>query len=363
MIVLVVLGITTLATAKIGRKKVRNHVKTILVVDDSLHNLLKVKHSLEKHYRVITLSSAEKMFALLDKLMPDLIMLDIEMPDIDGFGAIAKLNEDETTAKIPVLFLTSHTDEMIEAKGFELGAVDFISKPFSTPVLLNRLATHLHIDELIKKRTKRIEQLHSSILSILVNVVEHRDSDTGGHIERTSKYLELLITSMLKKDTYSSILKSWDLKTVVSSARLHDIGKLTVRDAILNKPGKLTPEELVEMRRHAIEGKRIIGQVISIVGDDSFLHHAEFFAEYHHERWDGEGYPKGLKGDNIPLQGRLMAIVDVYDALISVRPYKEAYDSAYAEQIISEGAGSAFDPLLIEVFNDIKESFAAIAKS
>jgi len=338
-------------------------LKTILVVDDSVHNLLKVKQSLEKHYRVVTLSSAEKMFTLLKNMTPDLIMLDIEMPGIDGFEAIVKLNEDERTMKTPVVFLTSHTDEIIEVQGFELGAVDFITKPFSTPVLLNRIATHLHIDELIKKRTERIEQLHSSILSIIVNMVENRDSGTGGHIERTSKYLEVLITNMLEKGIYSDTLKSWDLKTVISSARLHDIGKLTVKDAILNKPGKFTPEEFEEMRRHALDGERIVNQIIAIVGDDSFLNHSKIFAGYHHERWDGKGYPRGLKGDEIPLQGRLMAVVDVYDALVSERPYKEAYDPVRAGQIVEEEAGCAFDPQIIEAFNDIKASFADIAKS
>jgi len=338
-------------------------LKTIVVVDGSAHDLAKLKQSLEAHYRIIALPTAEKMFTLLEELTPDLIMLDIEMPQMSGFEVMAKLNESARISKIPVVLLSSHIDEKVEEQGFELGAVDFITKPFSVPVLLNRLATHLHIDELIKKRTEGIEYLNSSILSIIVNIVENRNSGAGGHIERTSKYMEIMINALLEKGIYSDITKSWDLSTVISSARLHDIGKLTVKDAILNKPGKLTPEEFEEVRCHAKEGERIIGQIISIVGDDSFLHHAKIFASTHHERWDGEGYPEGLRGKQIPLQGRLMAIADVYDALVSVRPYKDAFDCALAEQIVIEDSGAAFDPLLIEVFKEVKELFADIASS
>ena len=336
-------------------------MKTIFVVDDNDSNLVKAKQSLEEQYRVVTVSSAERMFALLSKRTPDLIMLDIEMPEMDGFEAIKRLKAKERTANIPVIFLTAHTDDESEAHGFELGAVDFVSKPFSAPVLRNRIATHLHIDELIKKRTERIEQLHGCILSIVANMVENRDTVTGGHIERTSQYLEALMGELVKKGIYADEIKSWDLKTVISSARLHDIGKITVKDAILHKPGKLTPEEFDAIRRHSIEGERMIEQMIAIMGDDSFLRHAKIFAGSHHEKWDGTGYPRGLRGEEIPLQGRIMAIADVYDALVSARPYKEAFSFQQAEQIIAKDAGTHFDPLLAGVFGDVKEAFAAIS--
>jgi len=336
-------------------------MKTIFVIDDSDSNLTKVKQSLEGHYNVVTLSSAARMFTILTKRTPDLIMLDIEMPEISGFEAIKQLKGNERTAKIPVVFLTAHTDEKTEVQGFELGAVDFVTKPFSTPVLLNRLATHLHIDALIKKRTERIEQLHSNILSIIANMVENRDTVTGGHIERTSKYLEVLIAAMLEKGVYADEIKNWDLGTVISSSRLHDIGKITVKDAILNKPGKLTPEEFNEIRRHSIEGERVVEQIIAIMGDESFLLHAKTFAGSHHERWNGEGYPRGLKGDKIPLQGRIMAIADVYDALVSARPYKGAFSCERAEQIIINEASASFDPLLVDVFIDTREEFTRIS--
>jgi putative two-component system response regulator len=321
---------------------------------------VKAQQALGAEYRVVTFSSAEKMFALLDKLSPDLILLDIEMPGMDGFSAIRQLKENSRAAKIPVVFLTAHTDEKIETQGFELGAVDFVAKPFSAPVLLNRIRTHLNIDALIKKRTERIEQLYNGILSIVANMVENRDAVTGCHVERTSKYLEILISAMLEKGVYKDEIKSWDLQTVVSSARLHDIGKITVRDAVLNKPGKLTPEEFDEIRNHTTEGVRMIEQIIAIIGDESFLSHAKAFAGCHHERWDGKGYPQGLKENEIPLQGRIMAIADVYDALVSARPYKEAFSCEKAEQIIKDDAGIFFDPLIVEVFYEKKKAFAEI---
>jgi putative two-component system response regulator len=259
------------------------------------------------------------------------------------------------------VFLTAHTDDKVEAQGFELGAVDFIAKPFSEAVLLNRITTHLNIDGLIKKRTERIQQLYNGILSIVANMVESRDAVTGGHIERTSRYLEVLITEMLKKGIYKDELSSWDIETAVSSARLHDIGKITVRDAVLNKPGKLTPEEFGEIKLHTTEGVKMIDRIIAIIGDEPFLQSAKSLAGYHHERWDGNGYPYGLKEYDIPLQGRILAVADVYDALVSKRPNKEAFPIDKAENIINDDSGVFFDPLIVEVFNEKKKDFAEIA--
>jgi putative two-component system response regulator len=192
-------------------------------------------------------------------------------------------------------------------------------------------------------------------------MVENRDAVTGGHIERTSKYLEILISAMIKKGVYKDEINTWDIETAVSSARLHDIGKITVSDAILNKPGKLTPEEFNEIKKHTTEGVRMIEQIITIIGDESFLRHAKSFAGYHHERWDGKGYPNGLIEFEIPLQGRILAVADVYDALVSKRPYKEAFPCDEAERIIINDSGVFFDPLIVEVFDTQKSAFAKIS--
>jgi putative two-component system response regulator len=246
----------------------------------------------------------------------------------------------------------------------KLGAVDFVTKPFSPPVLLNRVANHLHIDELIKKRTEQLEQrneqierLQDSIVFTLANIVESRDKITGGHIERTSRYIKILIEAMLANGVYAKEISKWDLDMAIASARLHDVGKIAVSDLILNKPEKLTPEEFSAMRCHVSEGESIINQMIAKTGDAEFLLHAKLFIGYHHERFDGKGYPRGLSGEDIPLQGRIMAIADVYDALVSERPYKSSVLCEEAEEIIKSESGASFDPKITDVFWEVKDKF------
>ncbi|MDR2553966.1 MAG: response regulator [Fibromonadaceae bacterium] len=339
-------------------------MKTVFIVDDADTNLAKAKQSLEDSYRVLTMPSATKMFALLEKIIPDLILLDIEMPEMNGFVALEKLMQNEKTAKIPVVFLTAQTDAAVESRGFEMGAVDFITKPFSEPVLLNRINSHLHLADIIKKRTQHIERLQTSIVSVLADMVEGRDEITGGHVERTTRYVNILLRRAMSVDhLYAEEMRSWDFDQVVSSAKLHDVGKITISDLILNKPGKLSPEEFEIMKTHAIEGEKIIDKIIEQTGEDTFLRHAKLFAGYHHERWDGQGYPYGLKGEDIPLQGRIMAVADVYDALTSERPYKKAFSHERSTEIIMENAGTQFDPSLAKLFYEVKDKFEAINSS
>jgi putative two-component system response regulator len=316
-----------------------------------------VKNAVESHYQVITMPSAAKMFMLLEKIIPELILLDIEMPEMDGFEALLYLKSSLVYADIPVIFLTSFTDDAIEARGFELGVVGFISKPFSTPALLNHIKTHLDIDELIRERTAQIRRLQDGIVTVLADVVEERDIDTGGHNDRTAAYVEILISAMKERGVYADEMRDWDLKMVVSSARLHDMGKIHIVDKVLNKPGKLDSEEYELMKLHSMEGVRIIDRMIWQTGEEEFLHNAKLFAEYHHEHWDGTGYPHGLKGTEIPLQGRIMAIVDVFDALVSKRSYKESFTNEEAMQIIKADAGKHFDPKIVEVFLQVKDQF------
>jgi len=334
-------------------------MKTIFAVDDSDTNLSIVKKSLEKNYRIFTMPSAAKMFTLLEKITPDIILLDIEMPEMDGFEALLCLKSNPLHKDIPVIFLTGYTDDEIEAKGLELGVVDFIAKPFSVPVLLNRIKMHLDIDELIRERTAKIKRLQNGIVNVLADVVEERDKMTGGHNDRTAMYVRILLKAMEKRGVYEDELRRWDMEMVVSSARLHDVGKVHIFDMVLNKPGKLDSEEYEEMKLHATEGSRIIDRMIEQTGEEDFLHNAKLFAEYHHERWDGSGYPHGLAGTEIPLQGRIMAIADVYDALVSSRPYKEPLSEDEAINIIAMNAGKQFDPKIVEVFLEVKDQFKA----
>jgi putative two-component system response regulator len=338
-------------------------MKTIFVVDNSDTNLMKAKNALESHYRVLTMPSAAKMFALLEKIAADLILLDIEMPDIDGFEALQYLKSQTLYAGIPVIFLTSFTDNAIEARGFELGVVDFIAKPFSTAVLLNRIKTHLNIDELIRERTARIRRLQSGIVTVLADVVEERDKETGGHNARTSEYIKVLIKAMEERGVYADEIRGWNIEEVVLSARLHDTGKIHILDTVLNKPGKLDLDEYEQMKFHTTEGARIIDRMIGHTGEEEFLQSAKLFAEYHHEHWDGTGYPHGLKETEIPLQGRIMAIVDVYDALVSRRSYKEAFTNEEAINIIQANAGGHFDPKIVEVFLEVQDQIKAAGEA
>ena len=348
-------------------------MKEVFIVDDNITNLTVAKNALKDQYRVRTIPSAAKMFDILNKTIPDLILLDIEMPQMNGFDALAILKKNKKTADIPVIFLTGLDDHTVEVRGFQMGAIDFINKPFSEPVLQNRVKTHLGIDEIIKQRTAKLcqqsmylQSLKDSIVYTLADMVERRDNNTGGHIERTTLYMTIIIDEMMANGPYQDELKMIDTNRLIASARLHDIGKIAVPDTVLNKPGKLTDEEIKIMKTHCEEGVDIIYNIVSRTektgGDECFLNNARLLISGHHERWDGSGYPKGLTGENIPIQGRIMAIVDVYDALVSVRPYKKAFSHDEAVKIIMEAAGSQFDPGIADVFFKVKDKLNAVER-
>jgi len=335
-------------------------MEKIFVVDDGDVNLTKAKQALEGNYRIFTLPSAEKMFTLLEKVLPDLILLDIQMPEMDGFAALERLAQDKRTAMIPVIFLTASTNAETETRGFEMGVMDFITKPFSPPVLLRRIESHLRIDDLIKKRTARLERLKNGIVAVLADIVECRDDTTGGHIDRTSRCIGVLVEAMKENGVYADELPKLEIDALVASARLHDVGKIAISDAILNKPGKLTPEEFAIIKTHVKEGEQIIDKIAVKTDDDEFLHYARDFVSYHHERWDGTGYPYRLSGTNIPLLGRIMAVVDVYDALVSERPYKKPFTFDAAVNITMQESGKHFDPKIAEVFYIVRDKFNEI---
>jgi putative two-component system response regulator len=340
------------------------------------------KNILRAFYQVLAVPSAAKMFEILDKVIPDLILLDIEMPEMDGYEAIKLLKIDDRFTGIPVIFLTAKTDTDSELEGFDLGAVDYITKPFSPPLLLKRIDKELlivrqrkelleahaelreyseNLEAKVQEKTEEILYLHDAVLATVVDMVEFRDKYTGWHIIRTQRYLKALLDEMVKTGVYANDISEWDLETIVQAAKLHDVGKIAIPDFILCKPGKLTEEEFDQIKGHVDAGVGAIEKIMGNTESHDFLLHALHIAGTHHEKWDGSGYPIGLKGNNIPLEGRMMAIADVYDALISVRPYKEALTHEKACEIIEEGAGTHFDPVLIVVFNNIKGEFEQIA--
>ncbi len=222
----------------------------------------------------------------------------------------------------------------------------------------------MHIEELIleqtvllRQRTQQLEQLNTSIISIMAELVEDRDKLTGGHIERTSRYLRMLVDAMQERGIYADELQDWDKDMIIASSRLHDVGKITISDSILNKPGKLTKEEYEQIKTHVTAGERIIDNMIMQTSGGIFLYYAKLFVGYHHEHWDGSGYPHKLKGTEIPLQGRLLALVDVYDALVSERVYKPAFPHEEAVRIIMSEKGKSFDPQIADVFYEIQDQF------
>jgi putative two-component system response regulator len=332
-------------------------MKTVFVVDDNDTNLVAATTALEGTYRTLTLPSAARMFRLAEKVKPDLILLDVEMPECDGFSALEQMKNHANLAKVPVIFLTARQDSEAELRGFELGAVDFLSKPFSTPVLLKRIKSHIDTDILVKDSQRSLRNIQNALISVIAELVEDRDKVTGGHIERTQQYIKILIEALMKYGVYTDQIAHWDLSLLLPSAQLHDVGKITISDLILNKPGKLTDEEFDVIKSHAFEGERIIDQIMDKTDDDGFLMHAKMFAGSHHEKWDGSGYPRGLSGKDIPLEGRIMAIADVYDALVSQRPYKDPYTHERAVDIITKESGTHFDPELVEVFRNVSDDF------
>jgi len=337
-------------------------MKIIFIVDDNDTNLMAAKTALEGAYKTFAMPSAARMLKLAEQIMPDLILLDVDMPEMDGFEAMRALKSNPRLKSIPVIFLTAMSDTETETHGFEMGALDFIYKPFSPPVLIRRIETHIETGRLIKEALESVRKMHEATISVLADVVESRDKVTGGHIERTQIYLRILLSELSRTEHYTDEMAKWDLSLLLPSAQLHDVGKIIINELILNKPGKLTKDEFELVKRHCAEGERIVEQIISKVKDDGFLWHAKRFAGYHHEKWDGSGYPRGLRGDAIPLEARLMAIVDVYDALTSERPYKKAFSHQEAVMIIEEGKGTHFDPVLADAFATASEQFSKTAE-
>ncbi|MDR1778713.1 MAG: response regulator [Clostridiales Family XIII bacterium] len=353
-----------------------NGRKTVLLVDDNPTNLSAGKNMLKEQYKVYPVPSAEIMFDLLESVDADLILLDIEMPDMNGYDAIRKLKATERWRQIPVIFLTAMTGEGSELEGLSLGGIDYVTKPFSAPLLLKRIENHLELvvqrrqlqdfndrlGTMVKSKTEQVLALQDAVLGTVANLVEFRDDVTGGHVERTSRYLEILVNAMLEDGLYAAETEGWDMNYLIQSAKLHDVGKIGISDLILNKPGKLTDEEFEIMKQHPKIGVTAIRQIEQNAPDHSFLRHAGRIAGYHHEKWDGTGYPYGFKGTDIPLEGRLMAISDVYDALISARPYKKPFSTEEAKAIILEGRGTHFDPALVDVFLRVADQFAQVVQ-
>ena len=350
----------------------------IFLVDDNPANLKIGKNVLSEKYRVATAPSAEKMFGLLKNNYPAMILLDVDMPDMNGYEAIKILKSNPQTKNIPVIFLTAKTESMAELKGLSLGAIDYVIKPFLPDLLLKRIEVHLlveiqrktmkvqaaelqyfndNLQQMVEAKTQSILELQNALLRTMAELVECRDDITGGHIERTQRGIKILLEEIEKHGVYPDEAKDWDVDLLLQSCQLHDVGKISIEDKILKKTGKLDDDEFSEMKNHTTFGEKIIGKIETMAKESEFLKYAKIFAASHHEKWDGSGYPEGLSGKDIPLLGRIMAIADVYDALVSDRPYKKAFAHEEAVKIIAEGKGKHFDPVLIDLFLGVSDKF------
>lgn len=343
---------------------------TLLIVDDTEINLDILLTVLSDDYDVGVALDGYSAVELARKLKPHLILLDIMLPGIDGFEVCRRLKADRDVAGIPVIFLTSLTQEVDEALGLELGAVDYITKPFNPALVKARirnlleLQEHRHrLEKLVDERTSDLRATQEATVQCMAMLAEMRDAGTGEHIQRTRSYVSLMVSYLVDNPVGGREIPREDVDLLYQAAPLHDIGKVGVPDRILLKPGRLTPEEFEEMKRHTLFGGDILRRAEKELGAISFLQVAREITENHHEKWDGTGYPRGISGEAIPLSARIMAIADVYDALRSARPYKEAFSHERSVRIIREGAGSHFDPVLVDVFLQLENRFREIGEN
>jgi putative two-component system response regulator len=354
---------------------------TILIVDDTPDNIMLLSRLLKDRYntKVANNGSTALQIAAASPSL-DLILLDVMMPGLDGYETCRQLKANPATADIPVIFLTAKNQVEDEAMGLSLGAVDYIAKPISPPILFARVATQLslrnarreleehnqNLEKLVQERTAQLYLMQEAIIVAMASMAESRDQETGNHIRRTQNYVRALArhlqTHPRLSAKYGAELSDEAIELLYRSAPLHDIGKVGIPDRILLKPGNLDREEFEVMKMHAVYGRDTIMLVEKhIGGSNSFLMFAREIAHSHQEKWDGSGYPQNLSGEQIPLSARLMAVADVYDALISKRVYKPAFTHQQALDVMRKGRGSHFDPDVLDAFFEIEGEFAAIA--
>jgi len=361
---------------------------TILVVDDEPANLAVLSRLLSPAYTVHVSKTGEAALAAVAREPhPDLVLLDVMMPGLDGYGVLARPKQDAGVRDIPVIFVTALEGDREEERGFELGAVDYITKPVSPPVVLARVRAHLELKRARDRLARQNEWLEAEVarrvsenaliqdvsLGLLAELTESRDTDTGNHILRTQAYVESLARRLQGHARFAAGLDEARLARIVKASPLHDIGKIAIPDRILLKPGALDPDEWEVMKSHALLGGDVIARAIEKTlamtrgrpdavdpASMAFLEEAGVIAVSHHERWDGSGYPDGLAGDAIPLPGRLMALADVYDALATPRPYKPAWSLDEAAGYILAQGGAHFDPDIVEAFRAARGEFERI---
>ncbi|MDR3573855.1 MAG: two-component system response regulator [Anaerolineaceae bacterium] len=355
------------------------HIKpVVLVVDDMPDNLALASVLLKNLYKVKVATDGQKALAIAAADPPDLILLDVMMPGIDGYETCRRLKEQAHLADIPVIFLTAKDDPEDEEKGFQLGAVDYIVKPLTPSLLLARVKTHLtlklaqdylkdrnsYLESEIARRIEEVTLLQDVAIMAMASLAETRDHETSSHIHRTALYVKTMALKLKNHPSFADTLSLENIYLMTKSAPLHDIGKIGIPDMILWKPAKLTAEEFELIKKHPAIGRDAIIRAETLIkGPESFLRFAKEMAYFHHEKWDGSGYPKKLSGDKIPVSARLMALADVYDALISRRVYKDPIPHTAAVSIIKAESGRHFDPAVVDAFLTLADRFKDISET
>ncbi|MFZ6691543.1 response regulator [Undibacterium sp. SXout20W] len=350
----------------------------ILIVDDTPGNIALLTGLFKEHYKIKIATSGMKALQIAaQQPMPDLILLDVMMPEMDGFETCRRLKSDLLTVDIPVIFLTAKNQPEDEEKGLRLGAVDYISKPISPAVVVARVATQLdliraqqllrdqnkYLESLVNDRTRKLGKLQDAFILAMASLGEARDNESANHICRTQNYVKILARQLTDHPRFKNELNAENIELLYKSAPLHDIGKVGIPDKILLKQGKLTPDEFEMMKQHTVHGRETVLLVERYSGEsNNFLRFAREIAYSHHEKWDGTGYPTGLIADQIPISARLMAVADVYDALISKRDAGDAYVNMDVIAIMREGRGTHFDPDILDAFLAVADQFEAIVQ-
>ena len=340
----------------------------ILVVDDDKTNLTLAQKILLSQFRIAATNSGKAALKYLEHNHPDLILLDINMPEMDGFEVMEQIRGDKRTADIPIIFLTADDKADTEIRCFQMGAMDFVRKPFIPDVLMSRVSKTIELEQYrnnlekmveeqadkITESTRRISAIQDSVIVGMANLIESRDGSTGKHVKNTQIYVKMIADELHKRGLFPGELTEEFIENIRKAAPLHDVGKIKVPDAVLQKPGQLTVEAFETMKTHTVHSRKIIDTIIGDVEDGEYVKVVGDIAMYHHERWDGTGYPTGLAGEDIPLAARIMAVADVFDALYEERVYKPPIRPIERIlQIMMEGRGTQFDPVIIDVFMEM----------
>lgn len=349
---------------------------TVITVDDDAIILNSLLSILKPHYQVRPFSSGKTALKFLNSNPVNLVLLDCNMPEMNGFEVLANLQSDERTRDLPVIFLTGSEDGDSEVSALEKGAVDYILKPIKPKVLLTRVKQQLELqryrrrlEALVEEKTENLRHAYEQLklsedttLNILARTTDLRDSSTGDHIWRTTEFVRVIVEDLVENPRPGYSITPMMAEDIIKSSKLHDLGKIAVPDPILQKLGKLTADEFEIIKIHTTQGADLLDEFIEVMGDNSFISTARDIALCHHEKWNGSGYPHGLQGESIPLSARIVAIADVYDALISVRPYKRSFTHEESMEIILHDSGSHFDPYLVLIFKKHHEDFLRIAQ-